>query len=200
MLQEQGAEKTYIDKQSGKSADRPQLQEMLSFARQGDIIIVESISRLARNTRDLLNIVEQIREKGAQFISLKENIDTESVSGKFMLTVFAAMAELERGYILERQREGIDLAKAQGKYAGRKPIDIDEGEFKRVCGKWRAGEITATAAMPAMIFGTVMAAVIPATAVPAVAALPIITGGNALLLPTAAPRSSQISSGMGAAP
>lgn len=147
MLDEQGVEKKYIDKQSGKNAERPQLQEMLSFARQGDIIIVESISRLARNTRDLLNIVEQIRKKGAQFISLKENIDTESVSGKFMLTVFAAMAELERGYILERQREGIELAKAQGKYAGRKPIDIKEDDFKRVCGKWRSGEITATAAM-----------------------------------------------------
>lgn len=147
MLEEQGVGKTFIDKQSGKNADRPQLKEMLSFARQGDTIIVESISRLARNTRDLLNIVEQIHEKGAQFISLKENIDTESISGKFMLTVFAAMAELERGYILERQREGIELAKAQGKYAGRKPIDINESEFIQVCTKWRANEITATAAM-----------------------------------------------------
>ena len=147
LLEEHNVDKIYMDKQSGKNADRPQLQEMLSFAREGDIIIVESISRLARNTRDLLNIVEQTRERGAQFISLKENIDTESVSGKFMLTVFAAMAELERGYILERQREGIELAKAQGKYAGRKPIDVDENEFKRVCAKWRKGEMTAVDAM-----------------------------------------------------
>ena len=147
MLEEHGIEKMYVDKQSGKNAERPQLKEMLSFARQGDIIVVESISRLARNTRDLLNIVEQIKEKNAQFISLKENIDTESVSGKFMLTVFAAMAELERGYILERQREGIELAKTQGKYAGRKPIDIKEDEFKQICAKWRKGEMTATAAM-----------------------------------------------------
>jgi len=147
MLEEQGIEKMYFDKQSGKDTERPQLHEMLSFARQGDIIVVESISRLARNTRDLLNIVEQIKERGSQFISLKENIDTESVSGKFMLTVFAAMAELERGYILERQREGIELAKTQGKYTGRKPIDIKEDEFRRVCKKWRSQEITATAAM-----------------------------------------------------
>ena len=147
MLEEQGIEKIYVDKQSGKNTERPQLNEMLSFVRQDDVIVVESISRLARNTRDLLNIIEQVKERGAQFISLKESIDTESVSGKFMLTVFAAMAELERGSILERQREGIDLAKSQGKYAGRKPIDVDESEFKRVCAKWRKGEITATAAM-----------------------------------------------------
>ena len=147
LLEEHKVDKIYTDKQSGKNTNRPQLQEMLSFAREGDIIIVESISRLARNARDLLNIVEQIREKGVQFISLKENIDTDTLSGKFMLTVFAAMAELERGYILERQREGIEIAKAQGKYAGRKPIDINKDEFKRICRKWCAGEITATTAM-----------------------------------------------------
>ena len=97
-----GVDKLFIDKQSGKNINRPQLAEMLAYIREGDIVVVESISRLARNTRDLLDIVEKIKNKGASFVSLKESIDTDSVSGNFMLTIFAAMAELERGYILEK--------------------------------------------------------------------------------------------------
>lgn len=142
-----GIEKVYIDKQSGKNTNRPKLSEMLSYIREGDTVVVESISRLARNTKDLLDIVEKIKGKGADFISLKENIDTNSVSGKFMLTIFAAMAELERGYILERQAEGIEIAKREGKYKGRSAIAVDDSEFARVCRRWRAGEITAIKAM-----------------------------------------------------
>ena len=139
-----GIEKVYIDKQSGKNINRPQLVEMLAYIRDGDIVVVESISRLARNTRDLLDIVEKIKNKGAALISLKENIDTDSVSGKFMLTIFGAMAELEREYILQRQKEGIDAAKKQGKYTGRKPKQ--HPGFDKVCDKWRNGEITAVKA------------------------------------------------------
>lgn len=142
-----GIDKVYIDKQSGKNINRPQLTEMLSYIRDGDTVVVESISRLARNTKDLLDIVEKIKNKGASLISLKENIDTDSVSGKFMLTIFAAMAELERGYILERQAEGIELAKREGKYKGRAPIPVDEERFRKVCSKWRLGKITAVQAM-----------------------------------------------------
>ena len=147
LLNEHKVEKIYKDKLSGKNTDRPQLKEMIEFAREGDTVIVESISRLARNTRDLLNIIEQLNSKGVRFVSLKESIDTTTVSGKFMLTVFGAMAELERGYILDRQREGIEIAKRQGKYAGRKPIDIDKDKFETTCKKWRNKEITATQAM-----------------------------------------------------
>ena len=82
-----------------------------------------------------------------EFVSLKENIDTAPPQGRFMLTVFGALAELERENILERQREGIEIAKGAGKYKGRKPLDVDETQFKAVCARWRAGEITATAAM-----------------------------------------------------
>lgn len=142
-----GIEKVYTDKQSGKNTNRPQLAEMLSYIREGDTVVVESISRLARNTKDLLETVEKIKSKGADFVSLKENIDTNSVSGKFMLTIFAAMAELERGYILERQAEGIEIAKREGKYKGRSAIAIDDTEFTKVCRRWRNGEITATKAM-----------------------------------------------------
>lgn len=82
-----------------------------------------------------------------EFVSLKENIDTTTPQGRFMLTVFGALAELERENILERQREGIEIAKSEGKYKGRKPIDYNEAQMKALCQKWRAGEITATAAM-----------------------------------------------------
>lgn len=90
---------------------------------------------------------EQKAEKGVEFISLKESIDTTTPQGRFMLTVFGALAELERENIFERQREGIEIAKAEGKYKGRKPIDFNESRMRALCGKWCAGEMTATAAM-----------------------------------------------------
>ena len=141
MMEEQKAEKLFIDKASGKNT------EMMGFVRAGDMVIVESISRIARNTRDLLSIVSELTEKQVEFVSLKENIDTTTPQGRFMLTVFGALAELERENILERQREGIAIAKDEGKYKGRKPLEIDEEQFKDVCARWRAGEVTATAAM-----------------------------------------------------
>lgn len=137
----------YIDKQSGKNADREQLKALLAFARKGDTVITESISRIARNTRDLLNIVDQLSSRGIDFVSLKECIDTTTPQGKFMLTVFGAMAELERENILERQKEGIAIAKEAGVYQGRQKMKIDQKEFAAIAGKWRKGEITATEAM-----------------------------------------------------
>ncbi|MBR5263752.1 MAG: recombinase family protein [Clostridia bacterium] len=147
MMQEQNAEKLFVDKASGKNIDRAAFKEMMSFVRADDIVIVESISRIARNTRDLLAVVSELTEKGVEFVSLKENIDTTTPQGRFMLTVFGALAELERESILERQREGIEIAKGEGKYKGRKPVEFDEERFKTLCTRWRAGEITATAAM-----------------------------------------------------
>lgn len=137
----------YIDKQSGKNAERKGLKEMLAFCREDDVIITESISRIARNTTDLLNIIAQISEKGATFISLKENIDTSTPQGKFMLTVFGAMATLERESILERQREGIAIAKENGAYKGKPKMNIDEEKLKEVAVKWRNGELKAVEAM-----------------------------------------------------
>ncbi len=147
MMDEQHAEKVFTDKASGKNTDRRAFKEMMAFVRAGDTVIVESISRIARNTRDLLFIVTELTEKGVEFVSLKESIDTTTPQGRFMLTVFGALAELERESILERQREGIEIAKSEGKYKGRKPVDIDEARFKEVCARWRGGEMTATAAM-----------------------------------------------------
>lgn len=146
LLCELGVDEVFIDKASGKNADRPELTRMMNYVRRGDTVIVESISRFARNTRDLLDLVERLTEKQVEFVSRKEAIDTTTPTGKFMLTVFAAVAELEREYILQRQREGIAIAKEQGKYTGRKPMPLPEN-FERVVSRWRAGEITAAEAM-----------------------------------------------------
>lgn len=147
MMEDHHIEKVFVDKASGKNTDRKELLAMMSFVRAGDSVTVESISRIARNTQDLLSIVAKFSVKGVEFISLKENIDTTTPQGRFMLTVFGALAELERESILERQREGIEIAKAAGKYKGRQPMKIDEDRFRAVCARWRADEITATAAM-----------------------------------------------------
>ena len=145
LMQELGVDEIYIDKASEKNTDRPQLKKMLSYVRRGDTVIVESISRFARNTRDLLELIEILSEREVSFISKKEAIDTNTPTGKFMLTVFGAVAELEREYILQRQREGIAVAKQQGKYTGQKRIEAPE--FERVAAKWRSGDITASKAM-----------------------------------------------------
>lgn len=144
MMEQLGVEELYIDKASGKNTDRPQLKKMMEYVRRGDTVIVESISRFARNTRDLLELIEQLTAKGVEFISKKEAIDTSTPTGKFMLTVFGAVAELEREYILQRQREGIEIAKQQGKYKGRKPL-APPG-FQETAARWKRGEITAAEA------------------------------------------------------
>lgn len=145
LLQELGVDEVFIDKASGKNADRPELTRMMNYVRRGDTVIVESISRFARNTRDLLDLVERLTEKQVEFVSRKEAIDTTTPTGKFMLTVFAAVAELEREYILQRQREGIAIAKQQGKYRGRPPKAYPD--FERIAARWQKGEITAVQAM-----------------------------------------------------
>lgn len=145
LMESLGADEVYIDRMSGKSTDRPELKKLMEYVRRGDTVIVESISRFARNTRDLLELVERLSAKGVEFVSKKEAIDTTTPSGKFMLTIFGAVAELEREYILQRQQEGIAIAKANGIYKGRKPIQ--RPEFPQVVTLWREGQITAVEAM-----------------------------------------------------
>lgn len=142
VMEQLGVEKVFIDKMNGKNNDRPQLKEMLSFVREGDTLVIESFSRLARSTKDLLEIVGELEKKNVKFISQKENIDTSTPTGKFMLTVFAALAQLERETMLARQREGIELAKAEGKYKGRKPVEVDEEKFSRLYNDWQNGKTT----------------------------------------------------------
>ena len=146
LLRELGVDEVFIEKASGKNADRPELTRMMEYVRRGDTVIVESISRFARNTRDLLDLVERLTEKHVEFVSRKEAIDTTTPTGKFMLTVFAAVAELEREYILQRQREGIAAAKTKGKHLGRPSTSLPDN-WEEVLALWQAGKITAREAM-----------------------------------------------------
>ena len=127
-LDKYNIDKWYIEKITGKDTNRPKLIEMLDFIREDDTVYVEEFSRLGRSTQDLLDIVQHIENKGAKFISIKENFDTKTPTGRLQMTMMAAIAEFERSMILERQREGIAIAKKEGKYKGRKKIkrtDID---------------------------------------------------------------------------
>lgn len=145
LMKELGVDQMFIDRMSGKNTDRPELKRMMTFVCERDTVIVESISRFARDTRDLLDLVEQLTKKNVEFVSKKEAIDTTTPTGKFMLTVFGAVAELEREYILQRQKEGIAIAKANGVYKGRKPIE--HPNFTQVVALWNGGKITAVEAM-----------------------------------------------------
>ena len=116
-------DKWFIEKASGKTMKRPKLQEMLGFIREDDVVYVEEFSRLGRTAYDLLSIVKRIENTGAKFVSLKENFDTSTPTGRLQLTMMAAIAEFEREMILERQREGIAIAK-EGRYKGRNKIVV----------------------------------------------------------------------------
>lgn len=123
-LKKYDIDKWFVEKASGKDTNRPRLQEMLEYIREDDTVYVEEFSRLGRSTADLLNIVQQIEDVGAKFVSLKENFDTKTPTGKLQMTMMAAIAEFERAMILERQREGIAIAKREGKYKGRKAVRV----------------------------------------------------------------------------
>lgn len=128
-LQKHKIDKWYTEKVSAKDTDRPKLQEMIEFARSGDTIYIHDFSRLARSTEDLLAIVKQLNNKGIHLISNKENLDTSTATGKLMLTMISAINQFERENMLERQREGIAIAKAEGKYKGRKAVNVENFEY-----------------------------------------------------------------------
>lgn len=125
-LKKYGIDKWFTEKVSAKDTNRPQQQAMLEFAREGDTVYIHDFSRLARSTSDLLKMVELLQAKGVHLVSNKESIDTSTPTGKLMLTMLGAIYEFERTNLLERQREGVAIAKSQGKYKGRKEIKIDD--------------------------------------------------------------------------
>lgn len=148
LMDELGVEKIFVDKASGKSKDRPALKELMSFVREGDVVITESVSRFARNTRDFLLLFDELMEKKVDFVSKKEQFDTSTPVGKCMITMMAAFAELEREQILQRQREGIEAARLEGRCAGRPRIEIPtDDRFVRLYKEWKDNKITARAFM-----------------------------------------------------
>lgn len=141
-MQKYEIEKWFIEKISAKDTNRPKLQELLEFVREGDTVHIHDFSRLARSTKDLLEIVELLNTKGVILISNKENIDTGTPTGKLMLTMIGAINEFERTNLLERQREGIAIAKRNGIYKGRKPVSIPN--FELYYSKYLSREISKT--------------------------------------------------------
>jgi len=134
-------DKSFIDKASGGSANRPKLKELLEYAREGDIIIVHSMDRLARNVRDLREIVESLTDKGIRVKFIKEGLEfsgDDNPMSRLILTVLGGVAEFERAIILERQKEGIEVAKKEGRYKGRKPA-LNEEQIEEIKAKLSNG-------------------------------------------------------------
>lgn len=140
-LEKHGIERWFKEKVSAKDANRPRLKEMLEFVREGDTVYIHDFSRLARSTKDLLDIVDTLNTKGVHLVSNKESIDTSTPTGKLMLTMIGAIAEFERTNLLERQREGIAIAKQNGIYKGRRPKHIDDN-FRREYERYLKREMT----------------------------------------------------------
>lgn len=130
-----GIEKWFIEKVSGKDTNRPEYRRMMDWVREGDTIYIHDLSRLARSTKDLLDALEQLEKKGVSLVSDKENIDTGTATGKLLITIIGAINEFERQNMLERQREGIAIAKREGKYTGRKQIEVPDMQrhYERYC-------------------------------------------------------------------
>lgn len=145
-LNKHSIDKWFTEKVSAKDTNRPQLKAMIDFARAGDTIYIHDLSRLARSTKDLLEIVEQLQSKGIELMSNKENIDTKTPTGKLMLTMIGAIAEFERANMLERQKEGIAIAKGNGVYKGRKKIEYPEN-WEQVYKAWKSRELKGNDAM-----------------------------------------------------
>lgn len=123
LLQNQGCDEILKEKMSGTIENRPELNKLLDKIRSGDTVVVESFSRLGRSTKNLIEIVDFLKSKSVDLISLKENFDTSTAQGRLMLTVFQAFSQFERDLIAERTREGLTAARSRGRTGGRKPLN-----------------------------------------------------------------------------
>ena len=127
-LKEAKCTRIYQEKISGVKVDRPELVAMLDYVREGDTVVVTKLDRIARSTKHLLEITDSLKKKKVVFKVLNINFDTSTPTGKLMQTMLAAVAEFEREMMLERQAEGIRIAKAKGKFKGRKPTARAKGD------------------------------------------------------------------------
>ncbi len=123
MLNRYGVDKLYSEKMSGTKRDRPELTKLLAHMDEGDTVVIESLSRLGRSTKDLIELVEMFEKRGVQLVSLKESIDTSTSTGKLLFTILSALAQFERDVIADRTREGLNAARARGHTGGRPRIE-----------------------------------------------------------------------------
>lgn len=145
-LRKYNIDEWFTEKVAAKNPNRPKLQEVIKFARKGDTIYIHSLDRVARSTKDLLDIVEHLQIRGIHLVSSKESIDTNTATGKLMLTMIGTINTFERENMLERQREGIAIAKENGAYKGRKVINYPSNWFE-IYSQYKTRELTGTKAM-----------------------------------------------------
>jgi len=118
-LNAQGCERIYQEKRTGKNTNRSEFEKMMASFRPGDTLVIDSFSRLSRSTRDLLRVIDELDKQSVNVISIKENLDTTTPTGKLMLTMLSALAQFERDIITERTHDGLKAARARGKLGGR---------------------------------------------------------------------------------
>lgn len=123
-----GVDLVYTEKMTGTKKDRPELMELMSRMSERDTVIVESFSRLSRSTKDLIDLMETFNEKKVNLISIKENIDTTTPTGKFFFTIVSAFSQFERDVIVERTNEGLKAARARGRLGGRPKVNSEKIE------------------------------------------------------------------------
>lgn len=125
-LKKYGVDVIYNEKMTGTKKDRPELTKLLERITQGDTVVIESLSRLGRSTKDLIELTELFKSKGVRLVSLKESIDTDSSTGKLLFTLMSAIAQFERDTIADRTRNGLRSARARGRCGGRPKVDSDK--------------------------------------------------------------------------
>ena len=125
-LEKYGVDKIYNEKMTGTKRDRPELEKMLERMAEGDTVVIESLSRLGRSTKDLIELVELFEKRGVHLVSLKEQIDTTTSTGKLLFTLMSAIAQFERDVIADRTREGLKPARARGHFGGRPKKDPEK--------------------------------------------------------------------------
>lgn len=140
-LRAAGCERIFNEKMTGTKSDRPELKTLLLTLRSGDVLVIDSFSRLSRSTKDLLDLVEKLTAMGVHLVSLKENLDTTTATGKLMLTMLSALSQFERDLIAERTVDGLKAARARGRCGGRPTVGTEKDK-KQALAMYRTNAIS----------------------------------------------------------